>query len=379
MPSAFRVSQLFDGEQFVDDVTLRLDNGCVASITSTTPADAGLPLIQGLLVPGFIDVQVNGGGGILFNAEPTVENLQVMSTAHSRFGTTAMMPTLITDQFDTMTRAADAMASAIDAGQPGILGIHFEGPHLSEQKKGIHRSQFIRPLSDDELALFTRSDLGQVMVTLAPERVSTDDIRTLVSAGVRVCLGHSNADAETTLAALDAGASGFTHLFNAMSPLQSRAPGMIGAALLDNHSYCGLINDHYHVHPLAIQLAIKSKGPDHIMLVTDAMAHVGGNVDELPFFDTHIIRHGDKLTIPEGNLAGSALDMASAVRNTHALGIPLKDCLNMASLTPARYLGQAHKMGKLTPGYRANMVLLDEHFSAQATWIEGRPVWTQTD
>lgn len=369
MPVSYRPSLFFDGEQFHQDPCITIEDNQVLSLEPR--AGAQIVELDGLLAPGFVDVQVNGGGGVLFNQAPMPGTFETMVRAHARFGTTAMLPTLITDGLGVIQQAADAMAQAITDKMPGVLGIHFEGPHLSEPKKGIHRQQFIRPISDAELEQFCRQDLGKVLVTLAPENVPPDVIRELVSKGVKVCLGHSNADVDKVLAAIEAGADGFTHLFNAMSAMTSRAPGMVGAALASD-SYCGLILDHYHVHPVSAKAAIKAKGIERIMLVTDAMAHVGAQMDELPFFDTRIRRDGDKLTIPGGTLAGSALDMASAVRNCHRdLGFDLSKALQMAALTPASYLGLDKQIGKLKPGYRADMVLLDEQQQVKQCWIGG--------
>ncbi|AWL11976.1 N-acetylglucosamine-6-phosphate deacetylase [Saliniradius amylolyticus] len=374
MAITYLAERFFDGDTLHTNTTVTIDQGKVLAIGNHT--DSPTPL-AGTLVPGFVDVQVNGGGGVLFNSNTSADALNRIRHAHSQFGTTAMMPTLITDSLDTITRAADAMAEAIAQDSPGILGIHFEGPHLSEPKKGIHRSQFIRPITDDELKQFTRQDLGKVMLTVAPENVPADVIADLVRQGVRVCLGHTNADCDTTLKALEAGANGFTHLHNAMSPMTSREPGVVGAALADDNSYCGLIVDNYHVDKVTVKASIKAKGIDQVMLVTDAMAHVGSDIDDLAFFDTRIIRTGDKLTIPAGNLAGSALDMASAVRNTCQSGLSLEQALIMASRTPARYLGLADQLGKLQPGYQADMVLLDDTLNATQTWIQGQVVTQQ--
>jgi N-acetylglucosamine-6-phosphate deacetylase len=375
MSTTYLASSLFNGQQFESNMLVRCDKGKISAIEAYTdqPFDERL---NGLLVPGFIDVQVNGGGGVLLNNEPSFGTIKTMLTAHSQFGTTAMLPTLISDHILLMQRAADAVAEAISQQHPGIIGIHFEGPHLSQPKKGIHRADYIRPITDGELTQFCRQDLGKVVVTLAPENVSPDIIKQLVGAGVKVCLGHSNADSDTVFAALAAGATGFTHLFNAMSPLTSREPGMVGAALLDEQSYCGLIVDHHHVHPQCCKLAVKTKGANRIMLVTDAMAHVGSEQDTLNYFDTVITRNGDKLTVPDGTLAGSALDMASAVRNTHRdLGVTLIDALRMASASPAEFLGLQNHLGKLATGYQADLVLLDDKQQVLASWIAGNKVF----
>lgn len=378
MSKTYLATSLFDGQHIQQNMLLHCDGGLITRIEPHT-GQAFDERLEGLLAAGFIDVQVNGGGGALLNNEPSLATIKTMVKAHGQFGTTAMLPTLITDQISVMYCAADAVAEALVTKVKGIIGMHFEGPHLSQPKKGIHPASHIRSITDKELTQFCRQDLGKVVVTLAPENVSADIIKHLVSVGVKVCLGHSNADSDTVFAAIAAGATGFTHLFNAMSPLTSREPGMVGAALLDEQSYCGLIVDHHHVHPQCCKLAIKTKGANKIMLVTDAMAHVGSQQDSLDYFDTVITRKGDKLTVPDGTLAGSALDMASAVRNTHQdLGVTLADALNMASATPAEFLGLQNHSGRLATGYQADFVLLDDKQHVLASWIAGNKVFEKS-
>ena len=365
--------RLFDGKAIKHNQILAVKNGTIYSIEDADNQEEAIQL-TGLVAPGFVDVQVNGGGGELFNNAPSFEALLTISRAHQQFGSTAILPTLITDNLETMELAADAVCDAIKRKMPGIIGMHFEGPHLSQPKKGIHPEQHIRHISPEEMAIFTREDLGLVCVTLAPENVSIECIEELVSANVKVCLGHSNASADQTFAALKAGANGFTHLFNAMSPLQSRAAGMVGAALLDSTSYCGLIVDHEHVDIPSCQLAIKCKTPEYIMLVTDAMSHVGSDQAVLEFAGMQINRQGNKLTIEGGRLAGSALDMATAVRNSVVnLHCSTEDALNMASATPAAFLG-LQKKGLLASGYDADWVVLNDDLYIDATYIAGEQV-----
>ncbi len=368
--------RLFDGLVFKSNQIITIKNQKIVSVEQGT-ADEADTLLSGLVTPGFVDVQVNGGGGKLFNNEPNLATLETMSRAHQTFGTTAMLPTLITDNLATMTLAADAVALALTNKIPGIIGIHFEGPHLSSPKKGIHPESHIRPISEKELALFKRKDLGVVCVTLAPENVSCDVIKELVSSGVKICLGHSNASVEQTLAAIDAGATGFTHLYNAMSPLTSRAAGMVGAALLRDEAYCGLIVDHEHVDKVSCQLAIKCKTSEKIMLVTDAMSHVGSNQTSLTFAGMEISRTGNKLTIEGGRLAGSALDMATAVRNTVTnLDTPLDQTLQMASSTPAKFVELQNTKGQLSEGYDADWIVLTDDLHVTQTYIGGKQVFS---
>ncbi|WP_299598788.1 N-acetylglucosamine-6-phosphate deacetylase [uncultured Microbulbifer sp.] len=373
MAQVFIADKLFDGEQLHIDVALTIDGGKVVALGGEPAADA--VRLKGLLAPGLIDVQVNGGGGALFNNDTTVNALGKMSAAHARFGTTGFMPTLITDQVDVMQKAADAVSAALKEGVPGVLGVHFEGPHLSTPKKGTHEEKFIRPLSDEELAIYGRDDLGLKMVTLAPENVAPEDIRKLVDLGVKVCLGHSNADGKTAAAAVAAGATGFTHLYNAMSPLHSRDPGMVGTALISDDCWCGLIADGHHVSAEAMILALKAKPRGKVVLVTDAMSLVGSDEMSFPLFDRIVTRDGDKLTSTTGELAGSHLDMIGAVRNVRDwCGVELGEALRMAGLYPAQFLGA--DLGRIKAGSRADLILMDEALQVQKTWIGGQEVFS---
>ncbi|WP_133182148.1 N-acetylglucosamine-6-phosphate deacetylase [Shewanella decolorationis] len=369
--------QLFDGEAFHRDVPVTIEDGLIASLD--TASGAKEIRYPGTLVPGFIDVQVNGGGGALFNSSPTVACIETIGKAHARFGTTGFLPTLITDDVQVMAKAADAVASAVAQKSAGVLGVHFEGPHLSVPKKGVHPQGFIREITEAELAIFCRQDLGIRVVTLAPENVSPEVIRPLVESGVKVCLGHSNADYDTVVAALAAGATGFTHLYNAMSPLGSREPGVVGAAIESETAWCGLIVDGHHVHPAAARVALRAKPRGKVMLVTDAMPPVGMD-DETSFelFGTQVLRVGDRLNAVTGELAGCVLDMATAVENSvKMLGLPLGEALRMASLYPAEFLGIAESVGRLAVGQRADLVLLDNQHKVLANYIAGNAVYVR--
>ncbi|UML94744.1 N-acetylglucosamine-6-phosphate deacetylase [Shewanella xiamenensis] len=369
--------QLFDGEAFHRDVPVTIEDGLIASLD--TASGAKEIRYPGTLVPGFIDVQVNGGGGALFNSSPTVACIETIGKAHARFGTTGFLPTLITDNVQVMAKAADAVALAVAQKSAGVLGVHFEGPHLSVPKKGVHPQGFIREITEAELAIFCRQDLGIRVVTLAPENVSPEVIRLLVESGVKVCLGHSNADYDTVVAALKAGATGFTHLYNAMSPLGSREPGVVGAAIESETAWCGLIVDGHHVHPAAARIALRAKPRGKVMLVTDAMPPVGLD-DETSFelFGTQVLRVGDRLNAVTGELAGCVLDMATAVENSvKMLGLPLGEALRMASLYPAEFLGIAESVGRLAVGQRADLVLLDNQHQVLANYIAGNAVYVR--
>ncbi|MDT0603123.1 N-acetylglucosamine-6-phosphate deacetylase [Thalassotalea castellviae] len=368
--------KIFDGQQFYEHQVLTIEDGKVLSIDDdTTSVDV---VVQGMIAPGFIDLQVNGGGGVLFNDSPSLDNLKTIITAHSQFGTTGMLPTLITDKVEVMAQAADAMALAIKEGVPGILGIHFEGPHLSVAKKGTHVQEYIRAISEAEWQILERKDIGQILVTLAPETVSTDDIHRMVSLGIKVCLGHTNADFKTAQAAMDVGADGYTHLFNAMSSIESRAPGVTGCALLNDQASCGMIIDGHHVDYTTAKLALKTKPQGKVFLVTDAMSTIGTDQTEFSFFDRTVYLNDGRLTSTTGELAGAALDMATAVKNTHlGIGIVLDEAIRMASQYPADYINQGAIRGNLSVGAQADFVILNDQLGVESTWIGGQRVYTK--
>ncbi|RHW77536.1 N-acetylglucosamine-6-phosphate deacetylase [Colwellia sp. RSH04] len=371
----FHAHQLFDGEQLHTDQVLTIDNGKIIKIDQDI---SNVDVVSTELVaPGYIDLQVNGGGGVLFNDSPTVEKLNTMMLAHAKYGTTAMLPTLITDEVSVMAQAAEVISKAIANKVSGIVGVHFEGPHLSVAKKGTHCAEYIRPISEAEWQVLSRKDIGQIVVTLAPETVSVAEIEKMVSLGILVCLGHTNADYETTEKAITAGATGFTHLFNAMSPLQGREPGVVGSALLNDKTSCGLIVDGHHVDYASCQLAIKTKPQGQVFLVTDAMPPVGTDQTEFALYDRTVYLENGKLTSTTGELAGSSLDMASAVKNAHQkLGLSLEESIRMGSVYPAQYLYQNTEMprGKLCVGMQADMVILNTDLTVKETWISGEKI-----
>ncbi len=359
-----------------DDLAVLLDGERIAGLLP--PSDPRLrdaqshDLAGAMLLPGFIDVQVNGGGGVLFNEAPTVETIRRIGAAHRRYGTTGFLPTLISDRVEVMREALAAVEQALAEGVPGLLGIHLEGPYLAPARKGVHDAKYFHAPGADELALLCAPHRGVRLVTLAPEQVPLADIRALAAAGVVVCAGHTAADYATTRAALDAGVRGFTHLFNAMTPFGSREPGVVGAALDDAASWCGIIVDGHHVHPASLRVAIAAKARGRMLLVTDAMPPVGADRPDY-------VLNGETITVKDGIcetaagvLAGSALDMASAVRNTvQMLGLPLDEAVRMASTWPAEFLGLGGSHGRIAAGCRADLVALDDDFHVRASWLGG--------
>ena len=348
----------------------------IEAISDTAPGGTNIVDLAGdLLLPGFIDVQVNGGGGRLFNEDPSVETVGIMAAAHRRFGTTGLLPTLISDDLSVVGKGIAAVEEAIAAAVPGILGIHIEGPFLSRARRGIHLASMLQDFDDRFVQMVASARRGKVIVTVAPECVTPSQITGLVQAGAVVCAGHSDADYETVKAAIDAGASGFTHLFNGMSQLTNRAPGMVGAALEDRSTYAGIIIDGHHLHPASFRVALNAKGSDRLMLVTDAMAAAGSDEREFTLQGRTISREGQRLVNEDGVLAGSTLTMVEAVANAIEQGqISLSTAVQMASLTPARFLGLQDETGAVAPGLRADLVVVRADFSVVSSWICGEGV-----
>ena len=359
---------------FETDACVLVEGGHIVAVLHGPPPASGehIDLRGGSLVPGFIDVQVNGGGGVLFNNDTSVEALAAIARAHRTFGTTGMLPTLISDDASVMQRAISATHDAIAQGVPGILGIHLEGPYLASARKGTHNASKFRVPGADEIAMATALDNGVTVITLAPECVPTHTIAAMVERGAMVCAGHTAADYAQTREGLDAGITGFTHLFNAMTPLQGREPGVVGAALDDANSWVGVIVDGVHVHPASLRVAIAAKPRGKVVLVTDAMPMVGSDDPSFDLYGETITAVDGVVRNAAGSLAGSALDMASAVRNTvKLLGLPLDEACRMAAQYPAECIGLGGELGRIAPGYRADLVLLDAEVKVQRSWVGG--------
>ncbi|MBW6506804.1 MAG: N-acetylglucosamine-6-phosphate deacetylase [Rhodobacteraceae bacterium] len=371
-------ARIFDGERYHTGSALVLDGAQVAGICTEAAVPAGVAITRlagGLLAPGFIDAQVNGGGGVLLNDAPTADAMQSIADAHAAFGTTSLLPTLISDRPAAVSAAIAAAKAAV--GQ-GVAGLHLEGPHLAAARKGTHLGARLRPMTDADVAELSAAAkaLPVLVLTLAPEQVSAAQVAQLAAAGAVVCLGHTDCDEATARRYFDAGARGVTHLFNAMSGLGHRAPGLVGAALDDGRAWGGIIADGVHVAPTALRLALRAKrGPGRLFLVTDAMSLVGVAGDSLAL-DGRMIRRErsggvSRLTLADGTLAGSDLDMATAVLfAVHALDVTEAEALRMAALYPAQFLGLADR-GRLVPGARADLVHLDANLRVLGVWRGG--------
>ncbi len=367
--------RIFDGGRWHEQAAILINGGRVHAMISAAEVSADAPqrrMPDGtFLAPGFIDLQVNGGGGVLLNDDPTADAMRAIARAHRRFGTTSCLPTLITDQPPQMRAAIAAAREA--AGRDGVLGLHLEGPFISPARPGIHRPDYIRSASMDDLAwLSGLADVENVLVTLAPECVPDGFIKALTGFGARVAAGHSEATAGQMDRALGEGLTGVTHLYNAMPPLSGREPGIIGSALSDPRLIAGIIADGLHVDPVAIRAAFAAKGAEGIALVTDAMPSVGAALDQFQLMGRTIMLRDGRLVSESGTLAGAHLDMASAVRNAvEMVGIKVEEALRAASVTPARFLGIEAVRGVLKPGAQADIVALTSRFDVIATWVDG--------
>ena len=373
---ALAAARVFDGETFLRDRTLLLRGGAIVDITAVPPP--GVPVTrlspEMILAPGFIDVQVNGGGGVLLNDNCGVEGIRRIVAAHRLGGTTGLLATLITDTRPAIAHAIEGVAAAIAAGVPGLLGIHLEGPFLSPRRIGIHDPARLARFGEGDAALLTGLGArGITLVTLAPEEVPPGAVAELVARGARVCAGHTADDGPAIRRALGEGLTGFTHLFNAMSQMGPRAPGAVGVALGEPDTFAGIIADGHHVGDLQLRLALRLMGRDRLMLVSDAMPPVGDDSDGFTLFGRRIRRDGDRLTGEDGTLAGAAITMVEAVRHMSGRGgATLEEALAMASLTPARFLGLDGRRGRIAPGFAADLVALTPDLTVTDTWIGGR-------
>ncbi|HTE49950.1 MAG TPA: N-acetylglucosamine-6-phosphate deacetylase [Kofleriaceae bacterium] len=383
-------ARLFTGDRMLDGHALLTEGERITAVlpVSEAPADVQVRRLPAdtLLVPGFLDVQVNGAGGVLFNDTPTAEAALAIAAVVRRTGTTGILPTFMTDERDKMRQACDAAVQALAHPRGGVRGLHLEGPFLAVERPGVHPPEWIRrPDAEDidalvALATDRIAPSGRLLLTVAPETIDDRDIERLAAAGVTVAAGHTAATVERTCQALAAGLRGFTHLFNAMPPLVNRHPGPVAAALADPDAWCSIIADGHHVHPALLRLLVHIKPQGKVILVTDAMPPSGTDATSFNLFGRTVLRHDGRLATEDGTLAGADIDMATSVRNcVDLLGLPLEESLRMASLYPARYIGLDRELGSLTPGHRADLTLLRPDLTVLATWVAGEEEWYGRD
>lgn len=367
-------ARIFDGERFLNDQVLVVEGRHIAAIVpyAERPRGVARGLAGGLLAPGYIDVQVNGGGGVLFNGDPTPEGIARIAAAHRKHGTVGLLPTLVTDAPPVMAAAIAATREARHR-TPATLGIHLEGPFIDPRRKGAHELKYIRDFAPDDVETIAHADCGAVMMTVAPSRVGADLIAKLAGCGVLVSLGHSEASYEQARAAIQAGARAFTHLFNAMSASAGREPGMVGAALDLAEIFVGIIADGHHVHDANLRIAFAAKRHDRFMLITDAMPPAAGGPDQFDLQGRRVTRADGCLRLDDGTLAGSVLTMDEAVRYAvNVARLDLGDALAMASRIPAMFLRRDTELGRIAPGHLASLVHLDDDLRVLETWIEGQ-------
>ncbi|MEO5326433.1 N-acetylglucosamine-6-phosphate deacetylase [Mesorhizobium sp. CC13] len=378
---AIAAGRIFDGDAWHEDAALLVADGLVEGIVSRRNIPSGVKAAEAgaMLVPGFIDLQVNGGGGLMLNDKPDVDTLEVICKAQMPFGTTAVLPTLITDTREITRATIAAGTEAAKRKMPGFLGLHLEGPHLSLARKGAHDPNLIRPMDDDDQSalIAARPSMAVLLTTVAPESVKAEQVKALAEAGIVVSLGHTDTSYGTARAYAEAGATMATHLFNAMSQIGNREPGLAGAAIETPTFSAGLIADGVHVDPATMQIALRAKnGPARIFLVTDAMATIGTDLKSFQLNGRTIRRENGRLTLEDGTLAGADLDMISAIRFMHeTIGYDLGEAIRMASLYPAESVRQDHRLGRLAKGFAANAVQLTDGLDVSGTWIDGKKVF----
>ncbi|KQV73077.1 N-acetylglucosamine-6-phosphate deacetylase [Rhizobium sp. Root1220] len=375
----FTGARIFDGHRFHDDKALIVSDGRVEAILAKNDLPAGeqVHLDGGILSAGFVDAQVNGGGGRMLNDEPSVASMHMIAEGHRPYGTTGLLPTLITDTAHATTAAIEAATDAVKTNR-GVAGLHLEGPHLAPARKGAHLAQLMRPVEDSDVRalIAARQSIGTLLVTMAAEQVTPRQVRALSEAGVIVSIGHSDCSSEAAEERFDAGARGVTHLFNAMSQLGHRAPGLVGAAIDHPSVWCGIIADGHHVDPKALRTALRAKrGEGKLFFVTDAMSLVGSDRETFTLNGRTVRRERggfcSKLVLSDGTLAGSDVDMASTIRyGVTYLDLALSEALRMASLYPARFL-RLKNHGHLSAGSRADLVHLTDAIEVTRTWISG--------
>ena len=375
MTYALRGATVFDGEKFLKDHCVIVKDKKISKIVSTVNLPANLTTISldgGILAPGFIDLQVNGGGGVMLNNARGKEGVDTMTAAHRHTGTTSMLPTRTSDTPDRQQACVTAVKAAQVAGNAGVLGVHIEGPFFEPTKRGAHKASMIRSPQPEDIDWLCSLELSSIIVTLAPEHTQPGQIRQLTEAGIRVCAGHTNASYAQTQDAINEGLCGFTHLFNAMSALTSREPGVVGAALDNGDTWVGIIADGHHVHPASIRIAHSTKPKGKTLLVTDAMSTVGSADSFFEMYGEKIEEKDGRLINAEGVLAGSAIGMIDAVRvATEVAGIPLRESLRMAALYPAQFLRLDNELGRLNEGFRADLVHFDDNYTVLGTWVAG--------
>ena len=377
MKQAITGSKLFNGIDFIEHKALLIEDQHIAGIVNkdAIPTDFQVKKLEGgILSPGFIDLQVNGGGGKLFNNSPDKESLNTIISAHQYFGTTSIMPTVISDSLNILQKCTDTISNEIDNNH-SLLGIHIEGPFFNVKYRGVHQKQYINTINASYLNLFETLDKFPVMLTLAPECISIKQLKHLKSLGFKILAGHTDANYDQLEEAVKYGLDGFTHLFNAMGQISAREPGVVGSAFDFDETFASIIVDLHHVHPSLINLSFKQKPKGKLFFVSDSMATINHGEPSFELYDEVVSESNGRIINSEGKLAGSSITQIDAIKNAYQkCSIPLESAISMATLYPAEYLGVSDYIGQLKKGYRADLAHFDSNFHVQNVWLAGKQI-----
>ena len=375
MKQALIGAQLFSGKEFFDNRALLIDGENIIDIINEHNIPNNFEtqkLNGGILSPGFIDLQVNGGGGKLFNNSPDKQSLNTIIEAHQHFGTTSIMPTVISDSLNVLKRCTTIISEVIENNK-SLLGVHIEGPFFNVKYRGVHQKQYINTINSDYLNLFESLKDFPVMLTLAPECISTKQLKHLKSLGFKILAGHTDASYDQLEEAIKYGLDGFTHLFNAMGQISAREPGVVGSALAFDNAAASIIVDLHHVHPSLIQMAYKQKPQGKLFFVSDSMATIHHGEPSFELYDEVVSESNGRIINSEGKLAGSSITQIDAIKNAYqSCNIPLNDAIAMVTRYPAEYLGVANYLGSLKSGYRADLTHFDLDFQVHNVWVAGK-------
>ena len=377
MKQAITGSKLFNGIDFIEHKALLIEDQHIAGIVNkdAIPTDFQVKKLEGgILSPGFIDLQVNGGGGKLFNNSPDKESLNTIISAHQYFGTTSIMQTVISDSLNILQKCTDTISNEIDNNH-SLLGIHIEGPFFNVKYRGVHQKQYINTINASYLNLFETLDKFPVMLTLAPECISIKQLKHLKSLGFKILAGHTDANYDQLEEAVKYGLDGFTHLFNAMGQISAREPGVVGSAFDFDETSASIIVDLHHVHPSLINLSFKQKPKGKLFFVSDSMATINHGEPSFELYDEVVSESNGRIINSEGKLAGSSITQIDAIKNAYQkCSIPLESAISMATLYPAEYLGVSDYIGQLKKGYRADLAHFDSNFHVQNVWLAGKQI-----
>ncbi len=377
MKQAITGSKLFNGIDFIEHKALLIDDQHIAGIVNedAIPTDFQVKKLDGgILSPGFIDLQVNGGGGKLFNNSPDKESLNTIISAHQYFGTTSIMPTVISDSLNILQKCTDTISNEINNNH-SLLGIHIEGPFFNVKYRGVHQKQYINTINASYLNLFETLDKFPVMLTLAPECISIKQLKHLKSLGFKILAGHTDANYDQLEEAVKYGLDGFTHLFNAMGQISAREPGVVGSAFDFDETSASIIVDLHHVHPSLINLSFKQKPKGKLFFVSDSMATINHGEPSFELYDEVVSESNGRIINSEGKLAGSSITQIDAIKNAYQkCSIPLESAISMATLYPAEYLGVSDYIGQLKKGYRADLAHFNSNFHVQNVWLAGKQI-----